>query len=317
MFIKFQNTYPIMKKVMYLIAAAALTAFFLVVMMSEQPVEPVKPVREEVEHEREQERQEMVEKQIISRRITDIETVNAMLAVPRHLFVPEDLQNQAYADYPLPIGYGQTISQPYIVALMTASLELEGDEKALEIGTGSGYQAAILAEIVGYVYTVEIIPELAERSETTLKELEYTNVAVKNADGYFGWEEHSPYDVIMITAAVDHIPPPLIQQLKDGGKLILPLGNPLYYQTLTLVRKQEGEIYTKHISDVQFVPMTGYAQEKKVTIRTLNAKKRKGSQKENNITFRHDPKTDERLRFVLGTLTLSFLLYILFPLALK
>jgi protein-L-isoaspartate(D-aspartate) O-methyltransferase len=307
-----------MKKVVYLIVVVtALTALYFAVMMPEQPVEPIEPVEEKVKQGREQERQEMVEKQIISRKVTDIETIHAMLSVPRHLFVPEDLQNQAYADYPLPIGYGQTISQPYIVALMTASLELEGNEKALEIGTGSGYQAAVLAEIVDHVYTVEIIPELAQKAETTLKELGYTNVAVKNADGYFGWEEHSPYDVIMITAAVDHIPPPLIQQLKDGGQLILPLGNPLYYQTLTLVRKREDEIYTRHISDVQFVPMTGYAQKKEVAIEKVNTKKREGSQKENRITFRHDPKTDERLRFVLGILILNVLLYILFPLALK
>lgn len=205
-------------------------------------------------------REEMVEKQIVARGITDSKTLQAMLTVPRHLFVPEDLRDEAYADYPLPIGYGQTISQPYVVALMTSSLKLQGNEKALEIGTGSGYQAAVLAEIVDSVYTMEIVPELAERAEKTLRDLGYTAVMVKNADGYFGWEEYQPFDVIMITAAVDHIPPPLIQQLKDGGRLILPLGNPLYYQTLTLVEKRNNELYTKHIGDVRFVPMTGYAQ---------------------------------------------------------
>lgn len=202
----------------------------------------------------------MVETQIIARGIKDPKTIEAMSTVPRHMFVPENLKNQAYYDYPLPIGYGQTISQPYIVALMTASLELEGNEKALEIGTGSGYQAAVLAELVDRVYTVEIIPELARNAENALQKTGYTNVTVKNADGYFGLEEHSPYDVIMITAAVDHIPPPLIAQLKEGGRLILPLGNPLYYQTLTLVEKQHDELYTKHILDVSFVPLTGYAQ---------------------------------------------------------
>jgi len=203
----------------------------------------------------------MVNNQIIARGITDAETIEAMLTVPRHLLVPEDLQDEAYADYALPIGYGQTISQPYIVALMTSSLNLQGDEKALEIGTGSGYQAAVLAEIVDHVYTIEIVPELAQRAETTLQELGYTNITVRNADGYFGWEEYQPFDVIMITAAADHIPPPLLQQLRDGGRLILPLGNPLYYQTLTLVEKSDSELYTKHISDVRFVPMTGYVQE--------------------------------------------------------
>lgn len=202
----------------------------------------------------------MVENQIIARGIKDPETIKAMSTVPRHLFVPDDLRNEAYSDYPLPIGYGQTISQPYIVALMTASLELQGDERALEIGTGSGYQAAVLAEICDHVYTIEIVPELARKAENTLHETGYTNVTVRNADGYFGWEEHQPYDVIMITAAVDHIPPPLIAQLKDSGQLILPLGNPMYYQTLTLVKKRNDNVYTEHILDVRFVPLTGYAQ---------------------------------------------------------
>ncbi|MGC1121488.1 MAG: protein-L-isoaspartate(D-aspartate) O-methyltransferase [Candidatus Methanofastidiosia archaeon] len=208
-----------------------------------------------------EQRQTMVERQILSRGITDAETVGAMMKVPRHLFVPEDLRGQAYADYPLPIGYGQTISQPYIVALMTSSLQLEGNETVLEVGTGSGYQAAVLAEIVDQVYTIEIVPELAQRAEVTLRELGYSNVSVRNADGYFGWEEHGPYDAVMITAAVDHIPPPLVGQLKEGGRLILPLGNPLYYQTLTLVEKRNGELFTSYICDVQFVPLTGFAQE--------------------------------------------------------
>lgn len=210
-----------------------------------------------------QKREEMVEKQIMFRGITDAKTLESMLTVPRHLFVPENLRDEAYSDYALPIGYGQTISQPYVVALMTSSLNLQGNERALEIGTGSGYQAAVLAEIVDHIYTIEIVPELAQRAEATLQDLGYTNVTVKNADGYFGWEEYQPFDVIMITAAVDHIPPPLIQQLKDGGRLILPLGNPLYYQTLTLVEKRNGELYTKHVTDVTFVPMTGYAQEER------------------------------------------------------
>lgn len=208
-----------------------------------------------------EQRQTMVERQILSRGITDVETISAMMKVPRHLFVPEDLRSQAYADYALPIGYGQTISQPYIVALMTSSLQLEGNETVLEVGTGSGYQAAVLAEIVNRVYTIEIVPELAQRAEAVLEELGYRNVSIKNADGYFGWEENGLYDAVMITAAVDHIPPPLVSQLKDGGKLILPLGNPLYYQTLTLVEKRNGELFTSYIGDVKFVPLTGFAQE--------------------------------------------------------
>ncbi|MBU7015202.1 MAG: protein-L-isoaspartate(D-aspartate) O-methyltransferase [Theionarchaea archaeon] len=211
-----------------------------------------------------EQRHDMVERQILSRGITDSRTISAMITVPRHQFVPEDLRSQAYADYPLPIGYGQTISQPYIVALMTSSLQLKGDETVLEVGTGSGYQAAVLAEIVHHVYTIEIIPELAQRAETVLSELGYRNVSVRNADGYFGWEENGPYDAVIITAAVDHIPPPLVSQLKEGGRLILPLGNPLYYQALTLVEKRNGEMFTSHISDVRFVPLTGFAQEGEV-----------------------------------------------------
>ncbi len=241
-------------------------------------------------------RQEMVETQIISRGITDAKTIDAMLAVPRHLFVPEDLRDQSYADYPLPIGYGQTISQPYVVALMTSSLELEGNERVLEIGTGSGYQAAVLAEITDSVFTVEIIPELAQRAEKTLHELGYTHVMVKNADGYFGWEEYQPYDAIMITAAVDHIPPPLIQQLKEGGRLILPLGNPLYYQTLTLVEKREGQLYTKHILDVRFVPMTGFTQEREKEPESVEEKKEieKVKEVEENITEKSEKEQKEK-----------------------
>lgn len=214
----------------------------------------------------------MVELQIKSRGITDPATLEAMMSVPRHLFVPEDLLDEAYDDYPLPIGYGQTISQPYVVALMTSLLNVEGNETALEIGTGSGYQAAVLSTIVKEVYTVEIIPELAQHADTTLKFCGYDNVFVRNADGYFGWEEHQPYDIIMITAAVDHIPPPLLQQLADGGRLVLPLGNPLYYQTLTVVEKQGTDLITTHLTSVQFVPLTGYAQGKESTPQTTDSR---------------------------------------------
>ncbi|MEM3400161.1 MAG: protein-L-isoaspartate(D-aspartate) O-methyltransferase [Candidatus Micrarchaeia archaeon] len=203
----------------------------------------------------------MVNEQIIGRGVRDSRVISAMRTVLRHEFVPDNLRGEAYNDYPLPIGEGQTISQPYIVALMTEKLQLNGSERVLEIGTGSGYQAAILSEIVGAenVFTIEIIGPLARRANATLNRLGYGKVHVKNADGYFGWEEYAPFDAVMITAAVDHIPPPLIAQLADGGRLILPLGSTRYYQTLTLVKKEGGEIRTEYITDVRFVPMTGEA----------------------------------------------------------
>ena len=205
-------------------------------------------------------RKEMVEYQIKRRGITDEKVLSVMATIPRHLFVPSKYQGKAYGDYPLPIGYGQTISQPYIVALMTEILELEPDFRVLEIGTGSGYQAAVLSLIVDEVYTIEIKEALASEAETRLMKLGYSNVFVKDGDGYFGWPDAAPFDAIIITCAVNHIPPPLLEQLKDGGRLILPLGSTLYAQTLTLVTK-EGEDYTvKHLLDVRFVPMTGEAE---------------------------------------------------------
>jgi protein-L-isoaspartate(D-aspartate) O-methyltransferase len=183
--------------------------------------------------------------------------------VPRHKFVREGDQSIAYADHPLPIAEGQTISQPYVVALMTQALQLKGQEKVLEIGTGSGYQAAILAELVEEVYTIEIREKLASSAEERLARLGYTNVHVKHADGYFGWEEHAPFDAIMITAAVNHIPPPLIDQLKDGGRLILPLGSTVYYQTMTIIEKKDDGIYATHLPGYyRFVPMTGEAEKR-------------------------------------------------------
>lgn len=208
-----------------------------------------------------QARKKMVLSQIRSRGISDKNVLNAMSEVPRHCFVPKELAAQAYADHPLPIGEGQTISQPYIVALMTESLKVKGQEHALEIGTGSGYQAAILANIVKEVYTIEIKEKLYSKAGQTLESLGYMNVKTRHSDGYFGWPEAAPFDCIMITAAIDHIPPPLLKQLKDGGRLILPLGNPFSYQNLSLVTKH-GENYTvKQITGVLFVPMTGYALE--------------------------------------------------------
>ena len=206
-----------------------------------------------------EERERMVESHLMGRDIADPKVLEVMGRVPRHKFVDKSLWDVAYADQPLPIGEGQTISQPYVVALMTQSLELDGSEKVLEIGTGSGYQAAILAEICEEVYTIEIKEALAEGAEETLRALGYKNVHVKWADGYFGWEEHAPFDAIIITCAVDHVPPYLTEQLGDGGCIIMPLGSPKYYQTLTLVRKQNDELTVTYITTVRFVPMTGEA----------------------------------------------------------
>ncbi|MBU4493022.1 MAG: protein-L-isoaspartate(D-aspartate) O-methyltransferase [Nanoarchaeota archaeon] len=207
-------------------------------------------------------REDMVENQLKNRDINDDKVLEVMNNVKRHKFVPSNLIDQAYDDNPLPIGYGQTISQPYIVALMTQILQLKENDRVLEIGTGSGYQAAVLAEIVKDVYTIEIIKELADSAESRLNNLNYKNVRVKNADGYFGWEEQAPFDAIIITAAANHIPPPLLKQLKDKGKLIIPLGSTLSFQTLTLVTKKGDELETEFITGVRFVPLTGQALKK-------------------------------------------------------
>lgn len=208
-------------------------------------------------------REQMVRYDLSGRDIKDRKVLEVMGRVPRHLFVSRDLVKKAYADHPLPIGEGQTISQPYVVALMTQSLGLKGDEKVLEIGTGSGYQAAVLAEIVKDVYTIEIRDKLTKNAEKTLNSLGYKNVKVKTGDGYFGWEEYAPFDAIMVTCAVNHIPSPLIEQLKEGGRLILPLGSTAYYQTLTLIKKVKGKLTVEYITDVRFVPMVGEAEKRK------------------------------------------------------
>jgi len=211
-----------------------------------------------------QKRQAMVENDIKGRGIKDKKVLDVMGRVPRHLFVDEGLRNRAYADYPLPIGEGQTISQPYVVALMTEALRLNPADKVLEIGTGSGYQAAVLSEIVKEVYTIEIRKSLADMAAKRLKDLGYMNVKVKYADGYFGWKEHAPFDAIIITAAANHIPPPLIKQLKEGGRLITPIGSTVYYQTLTLVTKKKGGyLDVEQMGSVAFVPMTGEMDKKR------------------------------------------------------
>ena len=206
-------------------------------------------------------RDRMVKTTIENRGISDPNVLAAMRSVPRHCFVPGNLLSVAYTDRPLPIGEGQTISQPYIVALMTEILQPAKNHRILEIGTGSGYQAAVLAQVCDHVYTIEIKEKLYHKANKLLKSLGYGAIQTRHSDGYFGWPEQAPFDAIMITAAIDHIPPPLIKQLKDGGRLALPLGNPLSYQNLVLVTKQGQDLIVKQITGVLFVPMTGYAQE--------------------------------------------------------
>lgn len=200
----------------------------------------------------------MVEKQVISRGIQNSKVIQAMLKVPRHKFVPEDLRDSAYNDSPLPIGMEQTISQPYIVALMTELLNPKGGEKILEVGTGSGYQTAVIAETGCEVYTVEILEPIAEKAKQILKALGYENIHFKIGDGYRGWEEHAPFDAIIVTAAPDHIPQPLINQLKVKGRMIIPVG--ALYQDLLLIRKTEKGVDMKTVTPVRFVPMTGEAK---------------------------------------------------------
>jgi protein-L-isoaspartate(D-aspartate) O-methyltransferase len=202
-------------------------------------------------------RQQMVEQDIRDRGLKDPVVLTVMGKVPRHLFVDESLRSRAYEDHPLPIGEGQTISQPYVVALMTEALRLKPGDRVLEVGTGSGYQSAVLAEIVKAVYTIEIRKTLADQAAERLAVLGFRNVKVKYGDGYFGWEEQAPFDAINITAAANHIPPPLIKQLKEGGRLIVPLGSTVYFQTLTLATKRKGELDVEQISPVAFVPMVG------------------------------------------------------------
>jgi protein-L-isoaspartate(D-aspartate) O-methyltransferase len=199
----------------------------------------------------------MVGQQIEGRGVTDPAVLEVMRRVPRQLFVPADEISMAYGDYPLPIGYGQTISQPYIVALMTESLEVKTGDRVLEIGTGSGYQAAILAELGAEVYTMEIIPELAQQAAERLRSLGYDKMQVRNADGYFGWQEHAPYDAIIVTAAPDHLPQELLSQLRDGGRLVIPIGPQGAIQTLWLFQKSEGEVSARNLGQVMFVPLTG------------------------------------------------------------
>ena len=201
-------------------------------------------------------REAMVREAMSERDIVDEAVLKAMRTVPRHEFVPADYLSEAYANHPLPIGHGQTISQPYVVALMTQAVRLEAGDRVLEIGTGSGYQAAVLAEIVDQVFTVEIIGPLADGAAKVLARLGYENVTVRHADGYFGWQAEAPFDAIVVTAAPDHIPQPLVQQLKIGGRMIIPVGPVGGYQTLWLLTKgSAGEIRTEDLGGVSFVPL--------------------------------------------------------------
>jgi protein-L-isoaspartate(D-aspartate) O-methyltransferase len=205
-----------------------------------------------------QERARMVERQIAARGIADSAVLDAMRAVPRHRFVPEEFRDESYGDHPLPIGEEQTISQPYIVAFMTEALGLRPSDTVLEIGTGSGYQAAVLAEIVSHVYTIEIIESLALRAESTLAALGYSNVTVRTGDGYRGWPEHAPFDAIIVTAAPDHIPEPLVEQIAMNGRMVLPVGDEV--QSLILLRRTPKGIVKEDRLGVRFVPMTGEAE---------------------------------------------------------
>ena len=208
-------------------------------------------------------RQRMVREQLSSRDISDQRVLAAMARVPRHEFVPEKLRARAHDDRPLPIGHDQTISQPYIVAFMTERLGLKPTDRVLEIGTGSGYQAAVLSVLVAEVYSIEIVAALAQRAEADLRRLGYTNVKVRTGDGYQGWPEAAPFDAIIVTCAPERIPQPLIEQLKDGGRMIIPVG-PAWNQELILLRKQGQRVEQRPVLPVGFVPMTGKAREKSV-----------------------------------------------------
>lgn len=205
------------------------------------------------------ERERMVKKQITMRGVTDERVLTAMRKVAREEFVPTEMRKRSYADSALPIGYDQTISQPYVVAFMTEKLRLRPTDRVLEIGTGSGYQAAILAELAAQVYTIEIVEPLGKRARETLKRLGYKNVEVKIGDGYQGWPAHAPFDAVIVTCAPDHVPQRLIEQTREGGRIVIPVG-PRGVQSLYLLEKREGKLIRRDVLPVRFVPMTGEAE---------------------------------------------------------
>jgi protein-L-isoaspartate(D-aspartate) O-methyltransferase len=224
----------------------------LLAMLMTGQAEPVRAEDGEVKS-----REAMVRNQLVAGGIRNPEVLQAMVEVPRHEFVPASLRPYAYADGPLPIGHGQTISQPFIVAYMTQALELSREDTVLEVGTGSGYQAAILGKVAKEVYTIEIVPPLAESAKAILSKLGFENVHVRLGDGYLGWPEKAPFDAIIVTCAPDHVPEPLISQLKEGGRLVIPVGEAGGVQHLVLLRKKNGQISKAKMLDVRFVPMTG------------------------------------------------------------
>jgi protein-L-isoaspartate(D-aspartate) O-methyltransferase len=221
---------------------------------------PVEPERQDAASRFQQARRQMVERDLRGRGIKNSSVLAAMESVPRHLFVPESLQSSAYEDRPLPIGDGQTISQPYIVALMTELLELKGAEKVLEIGTGSGYQTAVLARLAAQVYSVEILPSLSRQAQRVLEQMGLANIKLKVGDGFFGWQENAPFDAILLTASAGKVPEPLWHQLREGGRLVMPLGEPRQAQKLVRIRKKAGQPITEDFAGVLFVPLTGAIQ---------------------------------------------------------
>ncbi len=231
---------------------------FLTNCRSPVPSAPERPARPAAAEDRLSERLHMVEQQLAGRDIHNRQVLEAMRRVPRHLFIPAENRPDAYEDNPVPIGFGQTISQPYIVGFMTQALRLKGGEKILEIGTGSGYQAAVLAEVGARVYTIEIIEPLAREADARLKSLGYASIQVRCGDGYQGWPEEAPFDAVIVTAAPERIPQPLIDQLAEGGSMIIPVG--VFTQDLILLQKTPEGLRKKAILPVRFVPMTGKAQ---------------------------------------------------------
>ena len=252
----------VLNRVAWVFAVIVLVTSGCAPQQADQPVSPVDTLEVTGEPEESvdfiEARQRLTAHAVRVQNLQDEDVIRALGAVPRHRFVPENLVENAYQDTALPIGYGQTISQPSLVALMTELLDLTPGERVLEIGTGSGYQAAILAEL-GYVevYSIEIVPELHERAAGILSELGYAEVKTKAGDGYYGWEEFAPFDAIIVTAAPDHMPAPLAEQLAEGGVLVIPIGPPGFTQTLWKFIKQEGELSALNMGSVRFVPFTG------------------------------------------------------------
>lgn len=222
----------------------------------DQPAGAAKPLKWDRPRfkERQKERDWMIDAQM--RDVTDKKVLQAMRDVPRHKFVPDRLQRSAYADRPLRIGHGQTISQAYIVAYMTEQLALKPGDKVLEIGTGSGYQAAVLSELTPKIFSVEIIKKLAGPAAKRLKDLGYKTIKTKHADGYYGWKEHAPFDAVIVTCATTHIPPPLVAQLKEGGRMCIPVGGPFSFQELVFLEKKDGKVHSRSLIGVRFVPLT-------------------------------------------------------------